>query len=391
MTGPTMTDRWNAVMMENYGTPPIAIVSGRGAWVVDDADREYLDFVAGIAVNALGHAHPALVEAIGTQAATLGHTSNLAIHEPGVRLAERLVALADPSGTRGGRVFFCNSGAEANEAAFKLSRLSGKTKVIAMEGGFHGRTMGALALTGQPGKSDPFRPLPGEVVFVPFGDVEALESAIDEHTAAVFVEPIQGEGGVVTTAPGYLEQVQRITHAAGALFVVDEVQTGIGRTGSWFAFQHEDVQPDVITLAKGLAGGVPIGAVIAFGSSATAFQPGSHGSTFGGNPFSTAAANAVLDVIEQEELIARAATLHAAIAGVVAQMPHVSQVRGKGLMIGIVLDADNAKDVEVACREAGVLVNAPAPNVIRIVPPLVTTDDDVSRFLATFGQVLEGM
>ena len=185
--------------------------------------------------------------------------------------------------------------------------------------------------------------------------------------------------------------MQRITHAAGALFVVDEVQTGIGRTGSWFAFQHEDVQPDVITLAKGLAGGVPIGAVIAFGSSATAFQPGSHGSTFGGNPFSTAAANAVLDVIEQEELIARAATLHAAIAGAVAQMPHVSQVRGKGLMIGIVLDADHAKEVEVACREAGVLVNAPAPNVIRIVPPLVITDDDVSRFLATFGQVLEGM
>lgn len=391
MTGPTMTDRWNAVMMENYGTPPIAIVSGRGAWVVDDAGREYLDFVAGIAVNALGHAHPSLVEAIGTQAATLGHTSNLAIHEPGVRLAERLIGLADPSGTRGGRVFFCNSGAEANEAAFKLSRLSGKSKVIAMEGGFHGRTMGALALTGQPGKADPFRPLPGEVEFVPFGDVEALASAVDEHTAAVFVEPIQGEGGVVTAAPGYLEQVQRITHAAGALFVVDEVQTGIGRTGTWFAFQHENVLPDVITLAKGLAGGVPIGAVIAFGASALAFQPGSHGSTFGGNPFSTAAAIAVLDVIEQEELISRAATLHAAIAGAVAQMPHVSQVRGKGLMIGIVLDADLAKEVEVACRAAGVLVNAPAPNVIRIVPPLVITDDDVSRFLATFGQVLEEM
>ena len=383
-----LTQRWNSVMMENYGTPAVALISGSGAHAIGEDGTEYLDFVAGIAVSALGHAHPELVDAIAAQAAVLGHTSNLAIHEPGVRLAERLVALADPSGTRGGRVFFCNSGAEANEAAFKLSRLSGKRRVVAMQGGFHGRTMGSLALTGQPAKREPFLPLPPEVVFASYGDPLELAIVMNDETAAVFVEPIQGEGGVVTAIPGYLSDVETIARRHDALFIVDEVQTGIGRTGMWFGFQHEDVTPDVITLAKGLAGGLPIGAVIAFGDAATAFTPGSHGSTFGGNPYSAAAAHAVLDVIERDRLLDRAATLFEVIAQRVSEFPHVTAVRGAGLMIGIVLDGEIAKEAEVGCREAGLLVNAPAANVIRIVPPLVITDADVDRFLSTLEAVL---
>lgn len=377
-------------MMDNYGTPPIALVTGQGARVFDDAGNEYLDMVAGIAVNALGHAHPDLIAAISGQASVLGHTSNLAITEPGVHLAERLVAIADPSGTRGGRVFFCNSGAEANEAAFKLARLTGKTHVVATEGGFHGRTMGSLALTGQSAKREPFLPLPGDVTFVAYDDIAAMAAAVTSDTAAIIVEPIQGEGGVVPCSPGYLAAVQEVANRFGALFIVDEVQTGIGRTGDWFAFQRDDVRPDVITLAKGLAGGVPIGACIAFGDAALFFKPGSHGSTFGGNPFSAAAANAVLDVIERDGLLQRVRKVGAQLTTALAGMDGVKEVRGAGLMLGVVLEDDRAKDVEIAARAAGILVNAPAPNVIRLVPPLVITDDDVASFIDTFAAVLRG-
>jgi len=279
-----LADRWRDSMQDNYGTPPIALVHGTGSWVTDDADRRYLDLVGGIAVNALGHAHPAIVAAVSDQVARLGHTSNLAITIPALRLSERLAAMAEPRGGSA-RVFLCNSGAEANEAAFKLARLTGRTRMVAATGGFHGRTMGALALTGQPAKADPFRPLPGELAFVAFGDVEELEAAVDERTAAVILEPIQGEAGVVVPPPGYLAAARRITEAVGALLILDEVQTGVGRTGSWLAHQDSAaaaVRPDIITLAKGLGGGLPIGAMIRLGADAPAFTPGSHGSTFGG-------------------------------------------------------------------------------------------------------------
>lgn len=386
----TLHGRWEAVMMENYGTPPVALVSGRGARVVDDAGNEYLDMVAGIAVNSLGHAHPDLVAALVEQASILGHTSNLAITQPAVRLAERLVALADPSGARGGRVFFCNSGAEANEAAFKLSRLTGRTRVVATEGGFHGRTMGSLALTGQSSKREPFLPLPGDVTFVPFDDAAAIAAAVDDDTAAVIVEPIQGENGVVPCSEGYLAAVADAAASHGALFIVDEVQTGIARTGEWFGFQHHGVRPDVITLAKGLAGGVPIGACIAFADAASLFTPGSHGSTFGGNPFSAAAANAVLDVIERDGLIERVRQLSLRLRSALLAMPRVSAVRGMGLMLGVVLDGEIAKTVEAQAREAGLLVNAPAAHVIRLVPPLVLTDEDEELFVTKFAEVLAG-
>ena len=389
MTAATWQARWKASMSDNYGTPAVALVRGQGARVWDVDGVEYLDLVAGIAVNALGHAHPAVVEAVSRQVATLGHTSNLAVHEPGVRLAERLLALLDPSGTRGGSVFFCNSGAEANEAAFKLSRLTGRTRVVAAVDSFHGRTMGALALTGQPAKREPFEPLPGDVAFVPFGDVDAMANAVDAATAAVFLEPVQGEAGVVPSPAGYLAAAETVAHEHGALLVVDEVQTGIGRTGSWFAHQPEGVTPDVVTLAKGLGGGLPIGAMVALGGAAELLTPGSHGSTFGGNPVSCAAALAVLDTIEAEGLVARANSLGSRLATELAAHPQVSHVRGRGLMLGVVLADPIAKSVEAEARARGVLVNATGPSVIRLVPPLVLTDADVDLLLHRWPTILD--
>jgi acetylornithine/N-succinyldiaminopimelate aminotransferase len=378
-----LRQRWSAALMDNYGTPPIALVRGSGARVWDADGTEYVDLVAGIAVNALGHAHPELVAAVADQLATLGHTSNLAVTEPAVALAERLLTLLDPDAERDGRVFFCNSGAEANEAAFKLSRLTGRTGVVAASGGFHGRTMGSLALTGQPAKQDPFRPLPGDVELVPYGDVGALRAAVTRSTAAVFLEPIQGEGGVVTPPPGYLAAAREACDEAGTLLVLDEVQTGVGRTGSWFAFQRAGIRPDVVTLAKGLAGGLPIGACVAFGPAAHLFGPGSHGSTFGGNPVSCAAANTVLDVLDRDGLVERAATLGDQVAGRILAWgdPLVAEVRGAGLLLGVRLTRPLAREVEVSARSHGVLVNAVAPDVVRLAPPLVITDADVDRAL----------
>ena len=370
-------ERWRASLMDNYGTPAMTLVRGAGARAWDAEGREYVDLLAGIAVNALGHAHPSIVAAVSDQLATLGHTSNLALTPPAVELAEHLLALLDPQGVRGGRVFFCNSGAEANEAAFKLSRRTGRTRVIVAERSFHGRTMGSLALTAQPAKQDPFRPLPGDVVVVPYGDAEALRAAVDDDTAAVFLEPIQGEGGVIPAPAGYLAAAREACDAHGALLILDEVQTGIGRTGEWFAHQASDVHPDVITLAKGLGGGLPIGAMVAFGEAATLLGPGSHGSTFGGNPVSCAAALAVLDVIERDALLARVPVVSERLTSIVTATSLVDHVRGAGLLLGVVLREPVAGALESAARDRGLIVNAVAPDVIRMAPPLVISDADL--------------
>jgi acetylornithine/N-succinyldiaminopimelate aminotransferase len=372
--------RWSAVMMSNYRTPPVALARGAGATVWDVDGREYTDLLGGIATTILGHAHPKVVEAITKQAATLGHVSNLAMHEPGVTLAERLLELAG----RPGRVFFCNSGAEANEAAFKISRLTGRTEVITAEGAFHGRTMGALALTGQPSKAAAFAPLPGGVSYVPYGDTAALGAAVSERTAMVLLEPMLGEGGVVPAPAGYLAAAASAAEDAGALFAVDEVQTGTGRTGHWFAHQADGLQPDLITLAKALGGGLPIGATLAFGEAAELMQAGSHGSTFGGNPIAAAAALAVLDTIRDEGLLERAKELeHRFTAGIEGLgHPGITGVRGRGALLGVVLTADVAPAVEATLRDAGFLTNAVAPGVVRLAPPLVLSDEQVDAFLA---------
>jgi acetylornithine/N-succinyldiaminopimelate aminotransferase len=359
---------------------------GRGSRVWDVDDNEYIDLIAGIAVNALGHADPRITEAVNRQLSTLGHVSNLYATEPGMALAERLIEIV---GEPSARVFLCNSGAEANEAAFKITRLTGRTKVVVAEGSFHGRTMGSLALTAQPGKADPFRPLPGEVITVPFGDSAALLDAVDSETAAVFLEPIQGEAGVVVPPPGYLSNARDITSNAGALLVVDEVQTGIGRTGDWFAYQAEKIVPDVITLAKGLGGGIPIGAVVGIGDVAALLQPGMHGSTFGGNPVSASAALAVLDAIEEDGLRQRAVELGERLAAGVMEGSGglVSEVRGRGLLRAAALAGRSSADVERELRMGGVLANPVSPTAVRMAPALTISDDDVEQAIKVWGSV----
>ncbi|MDG4668720.1 acetylornithine transaminase [Mycobacterium sp. 236(2023)] len=383
----TLLDRWSAVMMNNYGTPPLALASGHGAVVTDVDGKSYVDLLGGIAVNVLGHGHPAVIEAVTRQMSTLGHTSNLYATEPGIALAEALVGhLGAPA-----KVFFCNSGTEANEVAFKITRLTGRTKLVAAQNAFHGRTMGSLALTGQPSKQAPFAPLPGDVTHVPYGDVEALRAAVDHQTAAVFLEPIMGEGGVVVPPAGYLVAAREITAEHGALLVLDEVQTGVGRTGVFYAHQHDGITPDIVTLAKGLGGGLPIGACLAIGDTADLLTPGLHGSTFGGNPVCTAAALAVLKVLADDQLIERADVLGKTIAHGVESINHplVNHVRGRGLLRGIVLTAEAAKPVEIAARDAGFLVNAAAPDIIRLAPPLVITEAEVESFLAALPKILD--
>ena len=385
----TLQQRWESVMMNNYGTPPVALASGDGAVVTDVDGKSYLDLLGGIAVNVLGHRHPAVIEAVTHQLATLGHTSNLYATEPGVALAEELVALLGAENQA--RVFFCNSGTEANEVAFKLSRLTGRTKLVAAQEGFHGRTMGSLALTGQPAKQAPFEPLPGYVTHVPYGDADALAAAVDDETAAVFLEPIMGESGVVVPPEGYLAAARDITARHGALLVLDEVQTGMGRTGTFFAHQHDGITPDVVTLAKGLGGGLPIGACLAVGPAADLMTPGLHGSTFGGNPVCTAAALAVVRVLAAEALVGRAAMLGKSLRHGVESLGHplIDHMRGRGLLCGIVLTAPRAKDTEAAARDAGFLINAPAPDVIRLAPPLVITEPQIDSFVAALPGILD--
>jgi acetylornithine/N-succinyldiaminopimelate aminotransferase len=382
-----LAGRWSAVMMGNYRTPPVALARGEGATVWDVDGREYTDLLGGIATTILGHAHPKVVEAITRQAQTLGHVSNLAMHEPGVTLAERLLELAG----RPGRVFFCNSGAEANEAAFKISRLTGRPEVVTAEGAFHGRTMGALALTGQPSKAAAFAPLPGGVRYVPYGDAGALAGVVSERTAMVLLEPMLGEGGVQPPPPGYLAAAARTAGDAGALFAVDEVQTGTGRTGHWFAHQADGLQPDVVTLAKALGGGLPIGATLAFGDAAELMTAGSHGSTFGGNPIACAAALAVLDTMRDEGLLERAKELeHRFTAGIEGLgSAGIAGVRGRGALLGVVLTAPVAGALEAALREAGFLANAVAPDVLRLAPSLVLTDAQVDAFVTALPAALD--
>jgi acetylornithine/N-succinyldiaminopimelate aminotransferase len=385
-----LLERWSGVMMNNYGTPPLVLATGDGAVVTDVDGKSYVDLLGGIAVNVLGHRHPAVIDAVTKQMNTLGHTSNLYATEPGIALAEALVGLLGGPDLQA-RVFFSNSGTEANEVAFKISRLTGRTKLVAAQGAFHGRTMGSLALTGQPSKQAPFAPLPGDVVHIPYGDIEALAAAVDDATAAVFLEAIMGEGGVVVPPAGYLVAAREITSKQGALLVLDEVQTGIGRTGAFFAHQHDGVTPDIVTLAKGLGGGLPIGACLAVGKSAELLTPGMHGSTFGGNPVCAAAALAVLKVLADDDLIGRADVLGKTLSHGIEGLGHplVDHVRGRGLLQGIVLTTESAKSVETAARDAGFLVNAAAPDVIRLAPPLVITEGQIEGFLDALPGVLD--
>ncbi|MBV9845253.1 MAG: acetylornithine transaminase [Kutzneria sp.] len=379
--------RWRATLMANYGVPGLTLVRGEGTRVWDADGNSYLDLFAGIAVNALGYGHPAVVQAVTEQITTLPHVSNAFSTEPAIELAETLVDLIGAPA----KVLFTNSGAEANEAAFKLARLTGRSKIVACEGAFHGRTMGALALTGQPAKREPFEPMTPGVVHVPFGDVTALESVVDSDTAAVVLEPILGEGGVIPAPVGYLHAARELTAKAGALLMLDEVQTGIGRTGSWFAFHQAGITPDVVTLAKGLGGGLPLGACVGVGAAAELFQPGHHGTTFGGNPVCCAAGLAVIRTIAADGLCEHAAVLGKDIASGVEALSHplVGGVRGAGLLLGISLRAPVSEAVVSAARASGYLVNYVRSDSIRLAPPLVLAESDANAFVSALPAILD--
>jgi acetylornithine aminotransferase len=382
--------RFAASIMPNYGLPPVAISRGAGCLVWDPDGREYLDLIAGIAVSSLGHAHPAIVEAVSRQVAQVAHTSNLFLHEREIELAERLLALLQADG----RVFFANSGTEANEAAIKLVRRCqgpGRPVFVAAEGGFHGRTMGALALTGKASIREPFGPFGLSVRFVPFGDADALAAAVDADVAAVFLEPALGESGVVPAPAGYLRAARAACDRAGALLVLDEIQSAIGRTGAWFAHQAEGIRPDVLTLAKGLGGGLPIGACIGLGASGTGFAKGDHGSTFGGNPVACAAALAVLEVIERDGLLAHVTRVGEQLVASIEAVRHplVAGVRGRGLWLAIVLTAEVAAKVEEAARQAGFLVNAVQPDAVRLAPPLILSAGQARQFTDALPAILD--
>ena len=382
--------RYPEALMNTFGPPKLALVRGEGTHVWDEDGKEYVDLLAGIAVNSLGHGHPALVGAVTEQLQTLGHVSNFFTTGPQVELAERLLALlGDAVAQQGGKVFFANSGAEANEGAFKLTRRTGRTHVVVAEGGFHGRTMGALALTSKAAYREPFEPLPGDVSFVPYGDADALAAAVTDETAAICLEPIQGEAGVVVPPEGYLAAARRVADEHGALLWFDEVQSGIGRTGEWLAHLRHGVAPDVLTLAKGLGGGFPIGAVIGLGRAADLLQPGNHGTTFGGNPVACAAALAVLDTIEAEGLLEHVTVLGQKIRDGLAADPRVTEVRGEGLLIGLDLASESAAAVVQAAQDAGFIVNMTTPQRIRLAPPLVLTDDDAAAFLQAWPGILD--
>jgi acetylornithine/N-succinyldiaminopimelate aminotransferase len=386
--------RFAAALMPNYGVPPLAISRGRGCRVWDADGRQYLDLIAGIAVSSLGHAHPAIVEAVSRQVAEVAHTSNLFLHEREIELAERILTLLGAGASASdGRVFFANSGTEANEAAVKLVRRiqgPGRPVIVAAERSFHGRTLGALALTGKESIRVPFGPFGQTVRFVPYGDAAALRAAVGADVAAVFLEPGLGESGVVPAPEGYLRAAREACDAAGALLVLDEIQSGIGRTGAWFAHQAAGVRPDVLTLAKGLGGGLPIGLCVGLGAAGTGFAKGDHGSTFGGNPVACAAALAVLGVIERDGLLAHVTAVGEHLAAALGEIsdPLVAGVRGAGLWRAVVLTADVAPDVEAAARRAGFLVNAVQPDAIRLAPPLILSAAEADEFTAALPGIL---
>ena len=378
--------RWQRAIQDNYGTPTIELVSGKGSVVKDSNGDSYLDFLAGIATNVLGHAHPAIVKAVTKQIATLGHVSNFYAHPNVLELAEMLQKM---TGDKSARVFFCNSGAEANEAALKLSRKTGKYKVVATQESFHGRTIGALSLTGQPSKRNPFKPLIKGIKHVPFGDSAAMKRAITKKTAMVIVEPMMGEAGVIVPPSDYLKNLRQYCDKNGALLVFDCVQTGMGRTGDWFGYEYSGVKPDVITLAKGLGGGLPLGAMIALGSASTLFAAGDHGSTFGGNPVATAAGLAVIKSIEKEKLLSHVDEVGAFLLTELALIPGVTEVRGAGLLIGLTLDKPVAKLLTKKCQELGLLINAPSESIIRIAPALNVSIKQAQKFVKIFKEALQ--
>jgi acetylornithine aminotransferase len=385
-----LQQRFAAAMMGNYGVPPLALARGEGSYVWDADGNRYLDLIAGIAVSALGHAHPAIVSAVSAQVQKVAHTSNLFVHEPGVLLAEKLLSLLHADA----RVFFCNSGTEANEAALKVVRRKqgpkGRQVIVAADHGFHGRTMGALAVTGKESIRAPFAPFGFDVRWVTYGDEAALANAVDNQVAGVILEPTQGEGGVIPAPAGYLAAARRACDEAGALLVLDEIQSGVGRTGAWFAHQAEGVTPDVMTLAKGLGGGLPLGACVGFGAAGSALAAGDHGSTFGGNPIACAAALAVLDTIEKDDLLknvkAVGETLASGIAGI--DHPLLAGVRGSGLWLAAVLTQDKAPQVVVVASQAGFLVNAVQPDAVRLAPPLILTQAEAAGFVEALPAIL---
>jgi acetylornithine/N-succinyldiaminopimelate aminotransferase len=383
---PTL-ERYQRALMGTYGTPRRVLVRGDGCYVWDEDGRRYLDLLGGLAVNVLGHGHPALVSVVTEQLQTLGQVSNFFATPPQIALAERLLEVSHAGA---GRVFFVNSGTEALEAAFKIARRTGRPKIVAAEGGFHGRTMGSLALTGKPAIREPFEPLPGGVMHVPYGDAAALGEAVDSETAAVVLEPIQGEAGVLVPPDGYLTAAREITSRHGTLLVLDEVQTGVGRTGDWFAYQHENVRPDVVTVAKGLAGGFPIGACLGFGAAADLLGPGSHGSTFGGNPVAAAAALAVLNTVEREGLLDNVGKVGEQIrSGAEAHgHPLVAGVRGRGLLLAIELTAPVSAQAAAAALDAGFIVNPVSADALRLAPPLVLSGDEAEAFVDALPSIL---
>jgi len=388
MSEPTWGERYAGSLMNTFGPPKLTLVRGEGAHVWDADGKEYVDLLGGIAVNTLGHGHPALVAAVSEQVRTLSHVSNFFTTPQQVELAEKLLAVT-AVGDADGRVFFCNSGAEANEGALKLTRLTGRTHIVAMEDAFHGRTMGALALTSKAAYRAPFEPLPGHVTWVPFADVDALEAAVTDETAAVVIEPLQGEAGVNVASTDFLVAAREITERHGALLWLDEVQSGMGRTGTWLASHPSGVVPDIVTLAKGLGGGLPIGALIGFGRAAALFEPGNHGTTFGGNPLSCAAALAVLTTIEDEDLLVRSAAVGEQLRSALAEDPRVLDIRGVGVLIGLTLREPMAPAVVAAAQAAGWIINATGPDRVRLAPPLVISDADVTAFLAAWPGLLD--
>ena len=380
------SEQWKEALQDNYGTPGIFLTKGKGAFVWDADGKKYLDFLGGIATNILGHAHPDIASAVSEQITRLGHVSNLYMHPQAIELAQKLQDLV---GEPSARAFFCNSGAEANEAAIKLSRLTGRKRIVSTEGSFHGRTIGSLSITGQASKRAAFYPLLSKVKFAPYGDLDALRKFVNRKTAMVIVEAIQGENGVVVPPDGYLAGVREICDATGALFVIDAVQTGMGRTGEWFGYEHEGVKPDVITLAKGLGGGLPLGAMISLGSKVPTFRPGEHGSTFGGNPIACAAANAAIDFIVENDLLEHVQWAGRYINDSLETIPGVESVRGRGLLLGVVLKSSQAVELSKICMHQGLLVNAPNKNVIRLAPPLNVTKKQLKTFVEVFAECVK--
>jgi len=385
MTNKKFLTRWDASLQNNYGKPAITLVKGKGIVVTDADGKTYLDFLGGIATSILGHAHPSIVKAVTKQVSVLSHVSNFYAHPSAIALAEKLTKM---TGDKNAKVFFCQSGAEANEAALKLSRRTGKVRVVAAQGAFHGRTMGALSLTGQPSKREPFLPLIKGVKHVPFGDIEAMRKAVTKKTAMVIIEPIMGEAGVIVPPAEYLQQLRELCDKNGSLLVIDAVQTGMGRTGDWFGYEYSGITPDVITLAKGLGGGLPLGAMIALGKAADLFQPGDHGSTFGGNPVTTAAGLAAIEFIESKKILGKVERQGTHLMQELALIPGVKEVRGAGLLLGIELESLKASDVSDVMRSAGVLVNAANATTIRIAPALIVTDAQINKFISLFRKVI---